>query len=157
MLRHQITGFPVHSGETIIVFFSGNICLSFHQLGPLGRVGLVVAISIYMSPPPLLIFLGLLLALISHDHCQASHWIIYIYIYYQKIVEGIGATIRIGRETWCLPYAGFLDCISSNILSKNKSLRRASLAFNHRNQCLYCDTSFVVGCQKASINLAKTW
>ena len=29
---------------------------------------------------------------------------IYIYIYY-----GSGATIRIGRESWCLPYAFFFS------------------------------------------------
>ena len=59
----------------------------FHQLGPLGLVGLVVAesVSVFVCCPlPMRLFLGLSLALRSHDQFKASDWStykIYIYIY----------------------------------------------------------------------------
>ena len=47
----------------------------FHQIGPLGRFDLVVAMSIYLSVPfPCEFFQGLSLALRSHDQIPASHW-----------------------------------------------------------------------------------
>ena len=53
--------------------------LNFHQLSPLGRVGLVVTKSVCFCVVPTLspshaIFLGLSLALWSHDQFEASHW-----------------------------------------------------------------------------------
>ena len=50
---------------------------SFHQLGPLGRVGLVVAMSLccrLLVPFPCDFCRGLSLALWSHDQFEASHW-----------------------------------------------------------------------------------
>ena len=56
---------------------------NFHQLGPVGRVGLVVAMSVWLSVRLcvcvvlrrcLQFFLGLLLARRSHEQFQACHW-----------------------------------------------------------------------------------
>ena len=52
---------------------------TFHQLGPLGRVGLVVAESVCLSiclsvPFQCNFFLGLSLVLRSHDQIPASQW-----------------------------------------------------------------------------------
>ena len=59
-------------------YVSGLVC--FHQLGPLGRVGLVVAMSVCLSvclfdvPFPCNFFQGLSLAFRTHDQIPASHW-----------------------------------------------------------------------------------
>ena len=55
-----------------------EIIWNFHWIGPLGRFGQVVAMSVYLFiyvyvPVPCN-FLGLSLALKSHDQFQASHW-----------------------------------------------------------------------------------
>ena len=52
---------------------------NFHQLGPLGRVGLVVDTSVCLCvclfvPFPCNFFRGLSLVLRSHDQIPASHW-----------------------------------------------------------------------------------
>ena len=73
---------------------------------PLGRVGLVVKKSVCVSP--------------SHagkkNHATYQK-IIKIKIITQPLQICIGPTIRIGRESWCLPYAGFLllNCINLNM------------------------------------------
>ena len=124
----------------------------FHQLDPLGRVGLVGAISVCCLSLFVLclsssqcIFLRLLI-FPSHDQVKASYWpsdhmissrpltvftffffyFIHVfhfissslfYIFHKKEAispfvdasgnKNIGATIRIGQEIWCVPYAGF--------------------------------------------------
>ena len=46
----------------------------------------------------------------------------YIYIY----VIGIGATIRIGQESWCLPYAGFFfNQVCSKVCNNNKTYKES--------------------------------
>ena len=49
---------------------------SFHRIGPLGQFDLVVAMSVYVFVCPFScdFFLGLSLALRSHDQIPASHW-----------------------------------------------------------------------------------
>ena len=69
----------------------------FHQLGPLGRVGLVVAMSVCCRPLPMQFFPRPL------NIC-------------------IGPTLCIGRESWCLLYAGFFIVHSYNVVFiKSKS------------------------------------
>ena len=45
------------------------------------------------------------------QHLSPNRIDIYIYIYCfyaERVLIGIGASIRIGRVIWCLPYARFL-------------------------------------------------
>ena len=41
-------------------------------------------------------------------HCSALHLTVSLYVSFC-----IGASISIGHEIWCLPYAGFLDALAS--------------------------------------------
>ena len=66
-----------------IATFSG--CDDFHQLGPLGRVGIVVDMSVCLCmecPLPMRFFLGLSLALRSHDQFEASDWSTLLLFYF---------------------------------------------------------------------------
>ena len=101
---------------------------TFSQNWPLGRLFLVVAMSMYISICllPMQYFQDLSLALRSHEQFQASlvnppslplprpPQKIYIYIFQIKVPAAaaadqkkIGATFRICQKILCLPYAGF--------------------------------------------------
>ena len=60
---------------------------------------------------------------------------------------GIGATIRIGREMLCLPYAGFFPKSFTHIL-KNYNLKLQGLqieAFQQRYSKCKCETPYLEG------------
>ena len=65
-------------------------------------------------PSPCNLFQSLSLTLRSHDQFQTSHWSTPLPPLAETPLAAaaektkIGATIRIGREILCLPYAGFL-------------------------------------------------
>ena len=61
--------------------------LLLDQLGTLGRVGLVVTKSVCVFVSGM-----------SPSHA----------IFFRPLIGPVITTIRIGRESWCLPYAGFL-------------------------------------------------
>ena len=95
--------------------FSKCFC-SFHRIGPLGQFGLVVAMSVFMFIYRYVSF--------PYNFLEASHWP-------SDHMEGgggekeeaispffdasgnknIGASICIGQEILCLPYAGFFQVI----------------------------------------------
>ena len=83
----------------------------FHRLGPLGRVGLLVAMCfclfVCLSDVPSLV----LFFLFSVGGGM-------LMVMPKAYLIGIGASIRIGRESRCLPYAGFLKTksVDFNIL-----------------------------------------
>ena len=78
---------------------------------PLGRFGLVVAMSMYF------------LSVTFHRiFSEASHWPSDFFLMQIAYLSGIGASIRIGREIRCLPYAGFLSGICSSNTGHNKLL-----------------------------------
>ena len=98
-------------------FFSFFDIQEFHWIGPTQLTDSViklpcpsVCLSVCLFAPSGAVFLGLLLALISHDQFQASHWSslppspLQLSIF---IPFGIGASIRIGQDIQCLPNAGF--------------------------------------------------
>ena len=70
-----------------------HICSSFHQLGPLGRVGLVVAMCVslflcfWVVPFSCNFFRGLSLVLRWHDQIPASHWSTLL-PYHMEVVVG---------------------------------------------------------------------
>ena len=70
----------------------------FHRIGPLGRFDLVVAMSVC------LMLLDVPFHVLDFEAYFAYFWFLCIL---GPPYCGIGATIRIGREILCLPYAGF--------------------------------------------------
>ena len=50
---------------------------------------------------------------LSHVTCHVSYVILYLFFYIPPSKNNRGPMIRIGRESQCLPYAGFLcDCVA---------------------------------------------
>ena len=52
--------------------------------------------------------------------CSSPWWLLQFYksLFYVSWNKNIGATIHIGRQIWCLPYAGFKKKIFSQNITK---------------------------------------
>ena len=69
-------------------------------------LSLVIAV-LCVIPSPCRLFCDLSLANTGHMITSPIHFNFYVYIYI-CIYFGVGASIRIGRDIKCLPYAGFV-------------------------------------------------